>query len=96
VDPPSFAPKQSDVARSLAAYRKLTRAAIEVLGPGGLLVQASCSARVSEEAFHAAIRDELDRSGRTFAPIESFGHPVDHPVTFPEGRYLKAIFARAT
>jgi 23S rRNA (cytosine1962-C5)-methyltransferase len=95
VDPPSFAPKQSDVARSLAAYRKLTRAAIEVLSPGGLLVQASCSARVGAEAFQAAILDELDRSGRAFAPIESFGHPLDHPVSFPEGRYLKAIFARA-
>ncbi|MFW2383434.1 MAG: class I SAM-dependent rRNA methyltransferase [Acidimicrobiales bacterium] len=96
VDPPSFAPKQSDIARALAAYRKLTRAAIEVLSPGGLLVQASCSARVSEEAFRAAILDELDRSQRTFARIESFGHPLDHPVGFPEGRYLKAIFARAT
>jgi len=66
-----------------------------VLSPGGLLVQASCSARVGAEAFQAAILDELDRSGRAFAPIESFGHPLDHPVSFPEGRYLKAIFARA-
>ncbi len=94
VDPPSFAHKQSDVERALAAYRKLTRAAIELIAPGGLLVQASCSAHVTEEAFLEAIHVELTRSQRRFGRIESYGHPLDHPVTFTEGRYLKAIFAR--
>ncbi len=94
VDPPSFAPKQADIERALTAYRKLTRAAIDLIAPDGLLVQASCSSRITEEAFLTAIHDELSRSGRTSGRIESFGHPLDHPVTFPEGRYLKAIFAR--
>jgi 23S rRNA (cytosine1962-C5)-methyltransferase len=96
VDPPSFASKQAEVDRALAAYTKLTRAAIDLMAPDGLLVQASCSARVSAGDFHAAVQEELDRSRRTFGRIETFGHPLDHPVTFPEGGYLKAIFARAT
>ncbi len=95
VDPPSFAMKQADIDRALNAYRKLTRAALELLAPDGLLVQASCSARVTEEAFLDTVHDELDRSQRSFGKIEAFGHPMDHPVSFNEGRYLKAVFARA-
>lgn len=96
VDPPSFAPKKADVERALSSYRRLTRAAIKVLAPDGLIVQASCSARISDADFHSAVHDELDRSRRAFRHLETFGHPLDHPVTFAEGRYLKAIFARAT
>jgi 23S rRNA (cytosine1962-C5)-methyltransferase len=96
VDPPSFAPKRADIERGLTAYRKLTRAAINLIAADGLLVQASCSSRITEEAFLTAIHDELGRSGRALGRIESFGHPLDHPVTFPEGRYLKAVFARIT
>lgn len=95
VDPPAFASKRAEVDRALRAYRKLTRAAINLLAPRGLLVQASCSSRVSEADFHTGVQEELDRCQNTFARVEKYGHPLDHPVGFPEGRYLKAIFARA-
>jgi hypothetical protein len=26
--------------------------------------------------------------------VRRTGHPLDHPVGFPEGAYLKAVFAR--
>lgn len=96
VDPPSFAPKQADVQRARASYRRLTRAAVELLAPGGTIVQCSCSSRVSEDVFNGDVRAELERSTRTFASIDVTGHPIDHPVTFAEGRYLKAIFAHAS
>lgn len=96
VDPPSFAMKQADVDGALNAYRKLTRTAVDLVAPNGLLVQASCSARVTEAAFIETVSHELDRSRRNFRHIENYGHPLDHPVSFAEGRYLKAIFARAT
>ena len=96
IDPPSFAFKQDDIDGALNAYRKLTRIALDLVDTDGLLVQASCSGRVTEDAFVETVTDELDRSRRTFGRIEKFGHPLDHPVTFAEGRYLKAIFARAT
>lgn len=96
VDPPSFAAKQPDIDRALNAYRKLTRAALDLVDADGLLVQASCSGRVTEETFIETVNEELDNSRRTFGRVENFGHPLDHPVTFAEGRYLKAIFARAT
>jgi 23S rRNA G2069 N7-methylase RlmK/C1962 C5-methylase RlmI len=34
------------------------------------------------------------RSNRSFKEIRSTGHPLDHPVTFAQGAYLKAVFAR--
>ncbi len=96
VDPPSFASKQAHVHRARASYRRLTRAAVELLAPGGTIVQCSCSSRVSEDVFNADVRAELARSSRTFSSVDVTGHPIDHPVTFSEGRYLKAIFAHAS
>ncbi len=96
VDPPSFAPKKADMDRARASYRRLTRAALAVLKPGGTLVQASCSARITEEMFLQDVTQELGRAGRRPASVSVTGHPIDHPVTFAEGRYLKAIFAPGT
>ena len=93
VDPPSFARKQADVDRALAAYRRLTRLAVKLVAPGGTLVQASCSARISEDTFRSAFTDELEHSRARFTSIRWYGHPLDHPVSFTEGRYLKAVFA---
>lgn len=92
LDPPSFAGKSADVPAARRAYRRLTRAGLDVLAPGGTLVQASCSARVSESRFQEDVQAEL--TGWSFEHIEQTGHPIDHPVGFPEGGYLKALFAR--
>ena len=51
LDPPSFASRQSHVDRALRAYAALTRLGVVLLRPGGVLVQASCSSRVSADQF---------------------------------------------
>jgi 23S rRNA (cytosine1962-C5)-methyltransferase len=78
----------------VAAYQRLTRLGLRVLRPGGLLVQASCSARVGAERFHGAILAAARGEGRPLEEVERTGHPLDHPVGFPEGAYLKCLFAR--
>jgi 23S rRNA (cytosine1962-C5)-methyltransferase len=93
VDPPSFARRQGQAARALAAYRRLTRLSLRVLRPGGVLVQASCSSQVDAQTFFAGVRASAGQAGRALQEIERTGHPLDHPVTFPEGAYLKCIFA---
>ncbi|MGD8244393.1 MAG: class I SAM-dependent rRNA methyltransferase [Anaerolineae bacterium] len=93
VDPPSFARRQGQAARALAAYRRLTRLSLRVLRPGGVLVQASCSSQVDAQTFFAGVRASAGQAGRALQEIERTGHPLDHPVTFPEGAYLKSIFA---
>jgi 23S rRNA (cytosine1962-C5)-methyltransferase len=93
VDPPSFTPRRTAVPRALDAYRRLTRRAVRLTEPGGTLVQASCSARVPADRFHALVHDAAATQGVTLREIARTGHPLDHPIGFPEGAYLKALFA---
>jgi 23S rRNA (cytosine1962-C5)-methyltransferase len=59
-------------------------------------VQASCSSRVTEEQFYATVRGSAQRAGYDLVELRRTRHAVDHPVTFPQGGYLKALFARVT
>ncbi len=94
VDPPSFASRQDQIDGALRAYGKLTELAVRLINPGGMLVQASCSARVTSERFIESVGDAAYRSGVQLDGISHATHAIDHPDTFPQGAYLKAIFAR--
>ena len=93
IDPPAFARRQTQVAQALAAYARLTNLSLGVLRPGGTLVQASCSSRVSAEAFFEEVNRAAAQAGRPLREIERSGHPLDHPIEFREGAYLKCLFA---
>jgi len=95
IDPPSFASSKKDAPAGLRAYRRLTHLGLNVLVEGGLLVQASCSSRISRQDFFKAINQEADLAGRKLHQIERTSHALDHPIGFPEGEYLKCIFAEA-
>ena len=88
VDPPSFAKSAAEHDRALHSYARLAGLADSLLKPGGTLVFASCSSRVSADDFfpailaHAHVR-ELARTG----------HAPDHPALFPESHYLKCLYA---
>jgi len=94
LDPPSLAKRESERAGAIRAYRKLAQSAIEHLRSGGILVAASCSAHVSAEEFFGAVREAARKSGRQFAELQTTGHPLDHPATFPEAQYLKCVYLR--
>ncbi len=94
VDPPSFASRQGEVERALGAYASLTRLALGVLRPGGDLIFASCSARITSDDFFACLHAAARRAGRPLREIERTAHPADHPVGFEQGAYLKCIFAK--
>lgn len=95
VDPPTFAKTREELPGAVAAYRKLTSRALQVLRPGGILVMASCTARLPAKEFYETVVRNARRSGRPLEEIARTGHPLDHPVTFPEGAYLKCLFAVA-
>ena len=94
VDPPSFAQRQANVDGALRAYTRLTHLALRLVRPGGTLMQASCSSRVTAEQFFDTVLDAAVAAGRSLTEIARSGHDVDHPVTFREGSYLKAGFWR--
>ncbi len=96
IDPPSFAKRKSEAKQALHQYRRLTRLGLNVLNPDGILVQASCSSRITPANFYSAIHQEAQLSGHTLSEIARTGHALDHPIGFPEGAYLKCLFARAS
>jgi 23S rRNA (cytosine1962-C5)-methyltransferase len=93
VDPPAFARTRAQVDGALAAYKSLTELSLRVSSPGGTLVQASCSSIVDAERFFDTVHGAARRAGRPLRELERTGHPLDHPVTFGEGAYLKCLFA---
>lgn len=95
LDPPSFASSQEQVPGALAAYGRLAQAGLALLPPGGTLVICSCSSRVSAEAFFTAVQAATRAAGRSLVELMRTGHPLDHPIGFPEGAYLKCLFAVA-
>ncbi len=92
VDPPSFASNAAAVDRALAAYGRLTRSAVGLVRPGGTVVQASCSSRVTADAFADAVHRAAAAAGVTIREVRRTGHPVDHPIGFDQGAYLKALY----
>jgi 23S rRNA (cytosine1962-C5)-methyltransferase len=91
IDPPAFAKRQSEVDGALRAYRQLAELGDQLVLPGGLLVMASCSSRVNASTFYNTVRDTLTQP---IVDEQRFGHALDHPVTYPEGEYLKCTFLR--
>ncbi|MBI4023430.1 MAG: class I SAM-dependent methyltransferase [Verrucomicrobia bacterium] len=96
LDPPSLAKREAERERAIGAYRQLNADGLRWLAPGGVLVAASCSAHVSIEEFFGAVRQAARETARPFTEWQTTAHAPDHPATFPEARYLKAIYLRFT
>ncbi len=95
LDPPAMAKRRDEVDRALSAYERLTRLALALLAPGGVLVMASCSSRIGADTFYATVNNAAREARRPLTEIARTGHALDHPIGFPEGAYLKCLFAYA-
>ena len=95
-DPPSLSHGKDSDRAAYQTYRDLAVTTGRMLGSGGLLASASCTARLGFDRWEGAIREGLRKAGR-WSLLWRAGEPPDHPVAteHPEGRYLKfAAFAR--
>ena len=92
LDPPSFARRESERLVAIHAYSNLAADALLHLNRGGILVACSCSAHVSADEFFNAVRKGASRSMKSFTVLKTTGQPLDHPSTFKEAEYLKAIY----
>jgi len=86
VDPPAMTSKATQIGSVLAAYRKLYRAAAQLVRPGGALVAACCTSRIERAVFHQTVREAL---GERFSLHHEIPPEPDHPVGFPQADYLK-------
>ncbi|MCB1000006.1 MAG: class I SAM-dependent methyltransferase [Acidimicrobiales bacterium] len=94
VDPPSFAPNAASVPRALSAYERLAQLSAPLVEIGGLLVSASCSSRVTLPDFVRAVHAGAAKAGFELDEERRTEHPIDHPIGFAEGAYLKAVWSR--
>lgn len=98
VDPPKLAPTARHLTRAQVAYRKLNARALSLLEPGGLLVTSSCSSAMRPDDFLRTIALAGRDAARDVTLLHLGQQGMDHPVpaAFPEGRYLKCAFVRAS
>jgi 23S rRNA (cytosine1962-C5)-methyltransferase len=96
LDPPSLAPKRSDVAAATGGYKFLNLHALKDLNPGGLLLTFSCSQHLSLDLFQKVVFGAAVDAGRKVSLMRRLGQPLDHPVSLhhPEGEYLKGLVVR--
>ena len=92
--PPSLAKREIERPGAIRAYGRLALSGIEHLAPVGILVACSCSAHVTAEEFFEAVRGSAVKAGRRFEELRTTRHAPDHPATFKEAEYLKAIYLR--
>ncbi len=91
-DPPSLAKREVEREGGIEAYHHLALNSLKLLQPGGILLAASCSAHVSAAEFRQAVeRAAFQVLGNDWQTLWTAGHAADHPVSFPEGEYLKAV-----
>lgn len=95
VDPPSFAPRKTALAKAMNAYVRLNAKAISRIRSGGLLASSSCSSHVTMDMFLRCLSDAASKARRTLRILEIRRQPADHPcpLHFPEGQYLKFVLA---
>lgn len=94
LDPPAFARSKQNKANALQAYLRLAKAGAQCTRDGGILLAASCSSQVRADEFYRAVDLGIRATDRSFKKILKTGHAVDHPVTFRDGAYLKAIYCQ--
>lgn len=94
IDPPSFAKQASEINLAKKKYQQLAKLGVQLTSRNGLLVLASCSSRVLAEDFFNINENTLEASKRKFQIISQTYHDIDHPISFPEGAYLKCGYYR--
>jgi 23S rRNA (cytosine1962-C5)-methyltransferase len=94
IDPPSFAKQQSEINLAKKKYAQLASLGAQLTSKNGLLVLASCSSRVKAQSFFDSNWQVLKQSNRMFKTVLKTQHDVDHPISFPEGAYLKCGYYR--
>ncbi len=94
LDPPSLARREAERRTAARAYGKLVSSGIRALAREGTLVACSCSAHVSAAEFFQEVRLAAQGARRQWRELETTGHAPDHPATFKEAEYLKAIYLR--
>ena len=92
IDPPSFAKSKEEIKTAIHKYTELAKLGAQLVQKNGILVLASCSSRVTPEEFLDSHQVAFKNTGIRFKQLEMTYHDIDHPISFPEGAYLKCVY----
>jgi 23S rRNA (cytosine1962-C5)-methyltransferase len=93
LDPPAFAKSRGHLEAAVRGYSEINRRALELLGPGGVLITCSCSHHLSEAQLLEIVATASLQTGRKLRVLERRTQSQDHPIllTVPETLYLKCL-----
>src|SRR5262249_12994172 len=93
-DPPAFAKRKGDASAAPRGDHAVTRLAMTLVRPGGLLLTCSCSGHVDPDLFQKIVFSASLDAGASFSIFARQGAGADHPVSLdcPEGEYLKGLW----
>ncbi|HLW62553.1 MAG TPA: hypothetical protein VKY33_04050, partial [Flavobacterium sp.] len=94
LDPPTFATQQSQIPNALKQYERLADLGASLTKRNGTLILGSCSSRITLEDFEIAHQTAFAKQATYWNVVKKTLHDIDHPVTYPEGLYLKTIIYR--
>ena len=96
LDPAKLAGCTEEINRAHRTYGDINKLGMQVVSPGGILLTCSCSGLISEMDFLSRLTRFAAEAGVVLQIFKLTGASPDHPFStiFPEGRYLKAVFAR--
>ena len=97
LDPPKFIIGRDGYEEGIKKYHDLNMLGLQCVRPGGLFVTCSCSGLLSPAEFEHTVIKAAQRQGRKLQIMAMTGPGWDHPFlsTYPEGRYLKVLWAIA-
>jgi len=97
LDPPAFAKSRHSLDDAVRGYKQINLRALQLLGPGGILVTCSCSHHLSESLFLELLAESALDARCTLRVLERRTQSQDHPVllTVPETHYLKCLILEA-
>jgi 23S rRNA (cytosine1962-C5)-methyltransferase len=96
IDPPSLAKSKKEIPLARKKYAQLAQLGEKLTARGGILMLASCSSRIPAEDFFGINETVLKSQPRRFKQYKKTRHDIDHPVSFPEGAYLKSGYYQFT
>ena len=96
LDPPKFIESQRALTRGCRAYQDIARLGFELLAPGGVLFNFSCSGLMTPELFQKITADAALEANVSGVMLQRLSQSADHPVSLavPEGFYLKGLVTR--